>query len=95
MDIHRARQHSMTLAKILDRLLGSKQAVKARREVVQVIEYLNAYCAEENEYEPIGSGSRAEGFDMSGSDYDFMFSEPHVNTVLILLRLRMFRHTSG
>ncbi|VDI33825.1 Hypothetical predicted protein [Mytilus galloprovincialis] len=60
---------SPELYHFLCNIVGSKDVVKARRNIFKVLDFVKSY---DRRFTFISSGSKAEGLDLEGSDYDSM-----------------------
>ena len=54
-----------------DEVVGSEKVVNCRRQFFNVLDDVNNDCGD-NEWRVISSGSKAEGLDLPGSDFDVM-----------------------
>ena len=61
-----------------DEVIGSEKVVNYRRQFFNVLDDVHNHC-ENNNWHFISSGSKAEGLNLPGSDYDVMFINKDIN----------------
>ena len=61
-----------------DEVVGSEKVVDYRRQFFNVFDDVCNHCGD-NDWHTISSGSKAEGLNLPGSDFDVMFINKHIN----------------
>ncbi|XP_033755487.1 uncharacterized protein LOC117338305 [Pecten maximus] len=69
-------ENSWILHHVLERFIGSREVVAARRKMKLLVERI--FNAIEKDFKKFQAGSGAEGIDMKGSDEDLMFTDENV-----------------
>ena len=76
--------HSMILSLLLDTVVGTQKMVEIRKDYCRIDESLLSTSCGVNTY---FTGSKSEGLDLPGSDFDYMFDMNHLLDIKVLQSL--------
>ena len=74
-------ERSSFLTLLLDEVVGTEEMVKIRKENCRIYDMIYSCIEKENRY---FTGSKAEGLDLPGSDYDYMYDINDSNNIRVI-----------